>query len=168
MTNVRLSYICKDENPYCPMRVVIQRVAKASVSVEKETIGSIGYGLLVLVGICEDDTNDDAKWLAKKIAAMRIFKDEQQNMNLSVCDVQGDILVVSQFTLHAGTRKGNRPSFVLAARPEQAIPLYENFVEYLKNHTGKDIPTGQFGASMQVELVNDGPVTIIMDSRKKE
>lgn len=147
------------------MRLVIQRVRHASVSIEERKASAIGQGLLILVGVEEADTREDIDWLCRKVTSMRIFDDENGVMNRSVTDVDGQILVVSQFTLMASTRKGNRPSYIRAARPETAIPLYEAFVEQLKQLTGKDVPTGVFGADMQVELVNDGPVTILMDSK---
>lgn len=148
------------------MRAVIQRVSRAAVRVEGETIGSIAHGLLILLGIEEADGMEDVTWLCGKIYAMRIFSDNEGKMNGSLVDVGGSALVVSQFTLHALTKKGNRPSFIRAARPEHAIPLYEAFVASL----GKVVPveTGQFGAMMEVELINDGPVTIIVDSQNKE
>mgnify|MGYP000989388493 CR=1 FL=1 len=154
------------------MRVVIQRVSEASVSIrENNTVAlkaSIANGLLVLVGIETEDTTEDIEWLCSKIVQLRIFDDEAGVMNRSVMDVNGDILVISQFTLHASTRKGNRPSYIKAARPEVAIPLYEEFCAVLSRKTGKIIPTGEFGADMQVQLVNDGPVTILMDTKNKE
>jgi D-tyrosyl-tRNA(Tyr) deacylase len=147
------------------MRVVIQRVSAASVTIDGQVKSSIGTGLLILLGIESADTEADAEWLCKKTASMRIFSDEAGLMNLSVQDVGGELLVVSQFTLYASTKKGNRPSFIRAARPEQAIPLYEKFVAILSAETGIQVQTGEFGADMKVSLVNDGPVTIIMDSR---
>ena len=147
------------------MRVVIQRVSAASVTIDGQVKSSIGTGLLILLGIEPADTEADAEWLCKKTASMRIFSDEAGLMNLSVQDVGGELLVVSQFTLYASTKKGNRPSFIRAARPEQAIPLYEKFVAMLSAETGIQVQTGEFGADMKVSLVNDGPVTIIMDSR---
>ncbi|MFN7831250.1 MAG: D-aminoacyl-tRNA deacylase [Bacteroidota bacterium] len=147
------------------MRVVIQRVSAASVTIDGQIKSSIGTGLLILLGIEPADTEADAEWLCKKTASMRIFSDEAGLMNLSVQDVGGELLVVSQFTLYASTKKGNRPSFIRAARPEQAIPLYEKFVAILSAETGIQVQTGEFGADMKVSLVNDGPVTIIMDSR---
>lgn len=147
------------------MRLVIQRVRHASVQIEGKEVGSIGQGLLILVGIEEADGHEDIDWLCRKVTAMRIFDDENGVMNRSVTDIDGQILVVSQFTLMASTRKGNRPSYIRAARPETAIPLYNAFVEQLRLLTGKDIPTGVFGADMQVSLGNDGPVTILMDSK---
>jgi D-tyrosyl-tRNA(Tyr) deacylase len=150
------------------MRVVVQRVKKASVTIEKSITASIGKGLLVLIGIEENDTGDDALWLAQKMTAMRIFSDSDGKMNLDVKQASGEILVVSQFTLHAQTKKGNRPSFIRAARPEKAIPLYTYFIEQLQNLHGQPIQTGTFGAMMDVELINDGPVTIWMDTAAKE
>ncbi|WP_242922778.1 D-aminoacyl-tRNA deacylase [Pontibacter liquoris] len=150
------------------MRVVIQRVTEASVEIEKKVKGRIGTGLLVLAGICPDDTEEDLAWLASKIAQLRIFSDEAGKMNLSVQDVNGDILVISQFTLFANTKKGNRPSYIGAAPPAIAIPLYERFVTLLKTALGKPVQTGEFGADMKVSLLNDGPVTIIIDSKNKE
>ena len=150
------------------MRVVIQRVSAASVTIDGQVKSSIGTGLLILLGIEPADTEADAEWLCKKTASMRIFSDEAGLMNLSVQDVGGELLVVSQFTLYASTKKGNRPSFIRAARPEQAIPLYEKFVAMLSAETGIQVRTGEFGADMKVSLVNDGPVTILMDSQAKE
>ncbi|GCD78972.1 D-aminoacyl-tRNA deacylase [Schleiferia thermophila] len=150
------------------MRVVIQRVRRAKVTANGKVTGAIGLGLVVLVGIGHDDGKEDADWLAGKICQLRIFNDAQGKMNLSLAEVGGELLVVSQFTLHASTRKGNRPSYVAAARPEVAIPLYEYFVEALGKMTGKKVHTGVFGAMMEVELVNDGPVTIWMDSKNRE
>lgn len=150
------------------MRVVIQRVSQASVAIEGVVVSEIAQGLLVLVGIEGDDIADDAAWLAGKIAQMRIFADGEGKMNLSVTDVGGDILVVSQFTLHASTKKGNRPSFIRAARPEVAIPLYEHFIRSLEELTGKFVPRGVFASDMKVSLLNDGPVTILMDSKARE
>ncbi len=150
------------------MRVVIQRVSEASVSIEGQIHSQIQYGLLILLGIENEDDSSDAEWLSKKIANLRIFSDENGQMNKSIIDVQGEVLVVSQFTLHAKTNKGNRPSFIEAARPEQAIPLYENFVKRLSLDAQSQVLTGQFGANMQVRLCNDGPVTILIDSKNKE
>ena len=150
------------------MRIVIQRVKKASVTIDNVITSSIGKGLLVLVGIEENDTNEDALWLAQKIVGMRIFSDSEGKMNLDIRQDEGDLLVVSQFTLHAQTKKGNRPSFIRAARPEQAIPLYSYFIEQLTSLSGKLVQTGTFGAMMDVELINDGPVTIWMDTASKE
>jgi D-aminoacyl-tRNA deacylase len=150
------------------MRAVIQRVKRASVSINNDVRSEIGHGLLVLVGIEDADDESDAVWLTAKIVQLRIFDDSNGIMNLSVTETGGDILVVSQFTLHAKTRKGNRPSYIRAARPEKAIPLYENFVNRLAELMGKNILTGEFGAMMMVELVNDGPVTIIIDTKERE
>ncbi|MBP6558287.1 MAG: D-tyrosyl-tRNA(Tyr) deacylase [Flavobacterium sp.] len=150
------------------MRVVLQRVSSASVTVEDKIVGEIQKGLLVLIGIEDADTQEDIDWLVTKITQLRIFGDENGVMNLSVEEVNGDVLVVSQFTLHAATKKGNRPSYIKAARPEVAIPFYEKFVITLENKLGKKVPTGIFGADMKVALLNDGPVTIIMDSKNKE
>ena len=150
------------------MRVVIQRVSSASVTIKDKVVASIQQGLLLLVGIEEQDTPEDVLWLSSKITNLRIFSDENKVMNLSVKDIKGGIVVVSQFTLHAATKKGNRPSYIKAARPETAIPLYEDFIHQLENQLEKKIQTGVFGADMQVALVNDGPVTIIIDSRNKE
>lgn len=150
------------------MRTVIQRVTHASVSIGGTCKSAIGNGLLILVGIEEADTQEDIDWLCKKIPQLRIFNDEQGVMNKSVLDIAGEVLVISQFTLHASTKKGNRPSYIRAARPQTAIPLYEAFCMKLSQELGKDIGTGSFGADMQVELLNDGPVTICIDSRNKE
>jgi D-tyrosyl-tRNA(Tyr) deacylase len=150
------------------MRVVIQRVSKASVVVEGKTIGACGLGLLVLVGIEEADTAEDITWLSQKIANLRIFNDTGGKMNLSVKDVNGGILAISQFTLHASTQKGNRPSYIMAARPEKALPMYKDFVNALEKEIGKPVATGEFGAHMEVGLINDGPVTIVIDSKNKQ
>ncbi|MBF9252327.1 D-tyrosyl-tRNA(Tyr) deacylase [Pontibacter sp. 172403-2] len=150
------------------MRVVIQRVTQAAVEINKKVKGQIGPGLLVLTGICSEDNEEDLKWMAGKIVQLRIFSDANDKMNLSVQDVQGDVLVISQFTLYANTRKGNRPSYINAAPPAIAIPLYEQFVYLLQTALGKPIQTGEFGADMKVSLLNDGPVTIIIDSKNKE
>ena len=150
------------------MRVIIQRTKEASVTIDGTVISSIGQGLLVLVGIEGDDGVSDAEWLAGKIVPMRIFADAEDKMNLSVKDIGGDILVVSQFPLHATTKKGNRPSFLRAARPEIAIPLYEQFLTALETELGKPVRRGVFAADMKVALINDGPVTISMDSRARE
>jgi D-tyrosyl-tRNA(Tyr) deacylase len=150
------------------MRVVIQRVQSASVTIDKKLFSAIEKGLLILVGIEEADTTEDIDWLCRKIIDLRIFADAEGKMNLSVKDAGGDILVISQFTLHASTKKGNRPSYIKAARPETAIPLYENFTTMLSNLYQKPVKTGVFGADMQVLLVNDGPVTICIDSKNKE
>lgn len=148
------------------MRAVVQRVSKASVTIAQQEVGKIDQGLVILLGIHEKDTQDDVDYLVKKIAQMRIFEDEQGKMNRSVEDVEGQILSVSQFTLFADTKKGNCPSFISAARPETAIPLYEAFNEGIRNR-GITVATGQFGADMAVSLINDGPVTIIIDSQNK-
>ncbi len=150
------------------MRIVIQRVSEARVTVEERVVGSIQRGLLILVGVLADDTDADMEWLARKAVQLRIFDDDSAVMNLSVKDVGGEILAVSQFTLHASTQKGNRPSYSAAAPPDLARPLYERFMAVLAREFGKPIATGEFGANMQVSLVNDGPVTIAMDSRRKE
>jgi len=150
------------------MRVVIQRTGHASVTIDGVCKSAIGKGLLVLVGIEESDGKDDIDWLCKKIVNLRIFDDEQGVMNKSVVEAEGEILVISQFTLHASTKKGNRPSYIRAARPETAVPLYEEFCKELSMALGKEIGTGRFGADMKVELLNDGPVTICMDTKNKE
>ena len=150
------------------MRAVIQRVSQASVTIGSEISGQIGQGLLILVGIEECDGEQDIDWLCSKIINLRIFNDDQGAMNLSIRNVGGDILIVSQFTLHASTKKGNRPSYMRAAKPETANPLYDKFKLQLEYLLGKKVHTGIFGAMMQVKLVNDGPVTIIMDTRDKE
>ena len=149
------------------MRAVIQRVSHASVTVDNSK-RSIGKGFLVLLGVCEEDTLEDVSWLAKKIAALRVFDDKEGIMNLALSDVQGEVLVVSQFTLFASYKKGNRPSWIRAARHEISKPLYEQFCLTLSQLTGKQVVTGEFGAYMQVELLNDGPVTICMDTKNKE
>lgn len=150
------------------MRIVIQKVSKASVTVEGQLVSSIGKGLLVLLGVEDTDTDDDIDWLVKKMVQLRVFNDESGVMNLSVQDVSGDILVVSQFTLHASTKKGNRPSYIRASKPEFAVPMYEKFIQKSEEVFGKRIGTGIFGAMMDVSLVNDGPVTIIIDSKQKD
>ena len=150
------------------MRAVIQRVSKASVSIEGFVKSQTGTGLLVLLGIEETDSHEDIEWLSGKISRLRIFNDFDGIMNLSVVEAGGEIMVVSQFTLHASTRKGNRPSYIRAARPEIAIPLYETFIRQLQQDSGKEVKTGEFGAMMAVELINDGPVTILIDSKNKE
>jgi D-tyrosyl-tRNA(Tyr) deacylase len=160
-------FILAFENSY-QMRVVIQRVSKASVTVEGEKISEIGKGLLILVGIEDSDKQEDIEWLANKIVQLRVFDDEQGVMNLSVKDIEGDILVVSQFTLHASTKKGNRPSYIRASKPDFAIPMYEKFITAIKTASGKTPQTGKFGAMMDVALVNDGPVTIIIDTKQKD
>lgn len=150
------------------MRVVIQRVSEASVTINTKKVASIQKGLLVLLGIVAEDNQEDIDWLVKKIANLRIFNDEDDVMNKSILDVDGEIIVVSQFTLHAATKKGNRPSYIKAAKPEVAIPLYENFVHSLEKEMNKKVQTGQFGADMKVSLCNDGPVTIVIDTKQKE
>ena len=150
------------------MRAVIQRVAHASVTTGGHIKSAIGQGYLILLGICEDDSTEDIDWLVKKIIGLRVFDDENGVMNLSVMDIQGEILVVSQFTLMASYKKGNRPSWIRAARHEVSIPLYEAFCARLSTALGKSIGTGEFGADMKVELLNDGPVTICMDTKNKE
>lgn len=150
------------------MRIVIQKVTGASVAVEKKTVATIGKGLLVLLGIEDADTDDDIDWLVKKMVQLRIFDDENGVMNLSVQDIDGDVLIVSQFTLHASTKKGNRPSYIRASKPEFAVPMYEKFILRTEENLGKKVGTGIFGAMMEVSLVNDGPVTIIIDSKQKD
>ncbi|MBJ6366577.1 D-aminoacyl-tRNA deacylase [Snuella sedimenti] len=150
------------------MKVVLQRVLKSSVTIEGEIVASIDNGIMVLLGIVDDDKQEDVKWLSNKIANMRIFNDDNGVMNKSLLDVDGEVIVVSQFTLHASTKKGNRPSYIKAAKPDVAIPLYESFVKQLEVDLGKQVQTGVFGANMQLALVNDGPVTIIIDSKNKE
>ncbi|MCD8412020.1 D-aminoacyl-tRNA deacylase [Tenacibaculum finnmarkense] len=149
------------------MKAVIQRVSKASVTINAEKVADINYGLLVFVGITNDDTQEDINWLAKKIVNLRIFNDDNQVMNNSLIDTQAEAIIVSQFTLQASTKKGNRPSYMNAAKPEIAIPLYEQFIEEFEKNLGKKIQTGKFGADMKIELLNDGPVTIIIDSKNK-
>ena len=149
------------------MRVVLQRVTNASVSIENKINAEIGLGLLLLVGIEADDTSEDIEWLCRKIVNMRIFNDEDEVMNNSLLDVKGDAIIVSQFTLHASTKKGNRPSYIKAAKPDMAIPLYEEFITSFEKQLGKKVGTGKFGADMKVQLLNDGPVTILMDSKNK-
>lgn len=150
------------------MRVVIQRVSEASVTIDGVKNAEIEQGFLILLGIEDEDNSDDVAWLCKKIVNMRIFNDSNGVMNDSLLDVQGDALVVSQFTLHASTKKGNRPGYIKAAKPDVAIPLYEKFVEQLEANLGKKVGTGIFGADMKVSLLNDGPVTVIMDSKNRE
>ncbi len=150
------------------MRVVIQRVSKASVTIAQQKVAAIQKGVLVLLGIENNDTQEDIDWLVRKIINLRIFNDENQVMNLSLQDVQGDVILVSQFTLHASTKKGNRPSYIKAAKPDIAIPLYEKFIRSLESALQKPIQTGAFGADMKVELLNDGPVTILIDSKNRE
>lgn len=150
------------------MRAVIQRVSEASVTIDSMKNGSIRKGFMILLGIEHEDAKEDIEWLVKKIVALRVFSDDEGKMNLSVQDVKGEFLVVSQFTLHASTKKGNRPSFIKAARPEQAIPLYEQFKKELADQSQCKVESGEFGADMKVALVNDGPVTIIIDTKNKE
>ena len=150
------------------MRVVIQRVTQANVVIEGKTNGEIGNGMMILVGIEETDSDEDIAWLTKKIVNLRIFDDENGVMNLSILDKGGEILLISQFTLHASTAKGNRPSYIKAAKPDISIPIYERFIKSLETAMGKSIATGIFGADMKVSLTNDGPVTIIIDSKRKE
>jgi D-tyrosyl-tRNA(Tyr) deacylase len=150
------------------LKVVLQRVSKASVTIDNKIVADIQKGLLILVGIEDTDTQEDIDWLVGKISKIRIFDDENHIMNLSIQDIDGDIIVVSQFTLHASTKKGNRPSYIKASKPEIAIPLYENFVKQIEKELGKEVQTGIFGADMKVSLLNDGPVTIQIDSKNKE
>ncbi len=150
------------------MRVLAQRVSKSSVTIAGHTVASIGKGMLILVGFEEADTNEDIGWMAAKLAKLRIFDDAEGVMNLSIQDIDGEVIIVSQFTLHAQTKKGNRPSYIKAARPEQAIPLYKEFITAMEKELGKSVQTGEFGAEMMVELVNDGPVTIWIDTKNKE
>lgn len=149
------------------MKVVIQRVSEASVKIGGEIVAQINSGLLILVGIETEDTEEDLQYLVSKIIGLRVFNDENGVMNLSIKDIDGEICVVSQFTLHAATKKGNRPSYIKAAKAEISIPLYEQFLKKLSSELGKAIPSGQFGADMKVSLVNDGPVTILIDSKNK-
>lgn len=150
------------------MRIIIQRVRNASVTINEQLHSAIGQGMMILVGIEDADGDDDIAFLVKKVAAMRIFDDENGVMNLSVMDIKGEVLVVSQFTLHASTKKGNRPSYIKAAKPDISVPLYEKFCSELSATLGKPVKTGVFGADMQCALINDGPVTIFMDSKNKE
>ncbi|WP_438966480.1 D-aminoacyl-tRNA deacylase [Flavobacterium sp.] len=150
------------------MKAVIQRVSQASVTIENKIVAQINQGLLILIGIEEADNHEDINWLTSKIANLRIFADEKDVMNVSVKDIDGEIIIVSQFTLHAATKKGNRPSYIKAAKPEIAIPLYESFISQMEKEISKKIQTGQFGADMKVALINDGPVTIIIDTKNKE
>jgi D-aminoacyl-tRNA deacylase len=149
------------------MKAVIQRVSHASVTINNKKVASIKSGLLILLGIVNEDTQEDINWLAKKAANLRIFADEDEVMNKSLIDINGEAIVVSQFTLQANTKKGNRPSYIKAAKPEVAVPLYETFVKQLEQQIGKTVQTGEFGADMKVELLNDGPVTIIIDTKNK-
>ncbi|WP_320815804.1 D-aminoacyl-tRNA deacylase [Flavobacterium sp.] len=150
------------------MKVVIQRVLESSVTIDNQIEAQIQKGLLVLVGIEDTDSKEDIDWLISKIANLRIFEDENKVMNLSIKDINGEMIIVSQFTLHAATKKGNRPSYIKAAKPDVAIPLYEEFVKQMEAELDKKVQTGQFGADMKVSLINDGPVTIIIDSKNKE
>ena len=150
------------------MRVVVQRVSQSSVIIESDIVSSISKGLLILLGVENNDTLDDVNWLIRKIINLRIFTDIDGKMNNSIIDIKGDIIVVSQFTLHAKTKKGNRPSYINAAQPKIAIPLYENFVQVLKNESKLNVLTGKFGADMKISLINDGPVTIIIDSKNRD
>lgn len=150
------------------MRAVIQRVSEASVTIEGNKVADIKTGLLILIGIEDADTQEDIDWLSAKIVKLRIFGDEEGLMNRSIEDVNGDIIVVSQFTLHAATKKGNRPSYIRAARPDIAIPIYESFVRQIEKDLGKKVQTGEFGADMKVALLNDGPVTIVIDTKNRE
>ena len=150
------------------MKIVIQRVSEASVTIENKEVAAITNGLLILLGIVEEDTQEDIDFLIRKIANLRIFNDDNGVMNKSLLETNGEVLVVSQFTLHASTKKGNRPSYIKAAKPTTAIPLYENFIQSLEKQLTKNVQTGEFGADMQVALVNNGPVTIIIDSKNKE
>ena len=150
------------------MRIVAQRVSRASVTIDGKVKSAIGPGMMILLGIEEADNEEDVEWLCAKLSKLRIFSDENDAMNLDINQIGGSFLVVSQFTLHAMTKKGNRPSFIRAARPEQAIPLYESFVKRLHEISGREVLTGEFGAMMDVELINDGPVTIIIDTKNKE
>ncbi len=150
------------------MKAVLQRVSQASVTIQDEVVAQIESGLLVLIGIEDTDNHEDIEWLSAKIVNLRIFADENDVMNLSLKDIDGDMIVVSQFTLHALTKKGNRPSYIKAARPELAIPIYESFVQQIELDFGKKVQTGKFGADMKVSLINDGPVTIIIDTKNKE
>lgn len=150
------------------MRALIQRVSQASVEINTEITGSVGHGLVILLGIEDADSAEDIEWLSGKISRLRIFDDENGVMNKSLVDVNGDVLIISQFTLHATTKKGNRPSYIKAAKPEIAIPLYEKFIVQIKADIGKEVATGEFGAYMKVSLVNDGPVTIMIDTKIRE
>ncbi len=150
------------------MKAVLQRVSKSSVTIDEKIVASIQKGIVILLGIEESDTNEDIEWLSLKIVNLRIFDDTNGVMNLSVKEISGELIVVSQFTLHASTKKGNRPSYIKAAKPEIAIPLYEKFIHQITLDLGKNVQTGQFGADMKVGLINDGPVTILIDTKNKE
>ena len=149
------------------MRTIIQRVTKACVTIEKKKVAKINTGMLILLGIVDQDTEEDINWLTNKLVNIRIFADENGVMNKSLIDINGDAIVVSQFTLHANTKKGNRPSYIKAAKPDFAIPVYQEFVKQLERDLGKKVATGQFGADMKIELVNDGPVTILIDTKNR-
>jgi D-tyrosyl-tRNA(Tyr) deacylase len=149
------------------MRTIIQRVTKASVTIDKKKVAKINTGMLILLGIVDQDTKEDINWLTNKLVNLRIFADENGVMNKSLIDINGDVIVVSQFTLHANTKKGNRPSYIKAAKPDFAIPVYQEFVKQLERDLGKKVETGQFGADMKIELVNDGPVTILIDTKNR-
>jgi len=150
------------------MRALIQRVSSASVQIDNKVFSKIGNGLLVLLGVEDEDSDSDIDWLSSKISQMRIFDDKNDNMNLSVNDINGEVLVVSQFTLHASTKKGNRPSYIRASKPDHAVPMYEAFILQMKDKILNGVSSGQFGACMQVDLINDGPVTIWIDSKNRE
>lgn len=150
------------------MRIVLQRVSVASVKIKGEVKGQIGLGFVAFLGIADDDQEDDLDWIVKKVTQLRVFSDAESKMNLSIQDVEGNILLISQFTLLASTKKGNRPSFIRAASPEKAVPLYELAIEKFSSAIGKDVKTGEFGADMKIQLINDGPVTIIIDSKIRE
>lgn len=150
------------------MRALIQRVSSASVQIDNKVFSKIGNGLLVLLGVEDEDSDSDIDWLSSKISQMRIFDDKNDNMNLSVNDINGEVLVVSQFTLHASTKKGNRPSYIRASKPDHAVPMYEAFILQMKDKIINGVSSGQFGACMQVDLINDGPVTIWIDSKNRE
>jgi D-tyrosyl-tRNA(Tyr) deacylase len=150
------------------MKAIIQRVSESSVTINAKIVAQIQKGLLVLIGFEDSDTQEDILWLTSKIANLRIFGDENDVMNLSLKDIDGDLIIVSQFTLHGSTKKGNRPSYIKAAKPEIAVPLYEAFIAQMETELGKKVQTGQFGANMKVALVNDGPVTIVIDTKKRE
>ncbi len=150
------------------MRAVVQRVSKASVTVEEKTISKMGNGLLIFLGIVNEDSKEDIEWLSRKITNLRIFNDSEGVMNKSLIEIDGEAIIVSQFTLHASTKKGNRPSYLKAAKPNIAIPVYEQFVLQLEHDLGKKVGTGVFGADMKVDLLNDGPVTLIIDTKKRE
>ena len=150
------------------MRALIQRVSSASVQIDNKVFSKIGNGLLVLLGVEDEDSDSDIDWLSSKISQMRIFDDKNDNMNLSVNDINGEVLIVSQFTLHASTKKGNRPSYIRASKPDHAVPMYEAFILQMKDKILNGVSSGQFGACMQVDLINDGPVTIWIDSKSRE